>query len=120
QDEPDDPVLTACLREAWMAAAWPAALEPGDVVQVPLVFVAPDAQYVVAGTDARTREFGEGSRAQVLLDQAATGNAAVSLSTVELAAGQSTGLHRHPAAEIVYVLSGTGELAEAGGRARAL
>jgi quercetin dioxygenase-like cupin family protein len=117
EDTTGDAVLTACLAEVWRAATWPpASFAAGDAIQVPLQFVAPDGQYVVASADVPMITFGAKgeSKAQVLLDAAATGNPAASLSLVSFEPGYATGLHQHEAAEVIYVLAGDGELA--GGR----
>jgi quercetin dioxygenase-like cupin family protein len=60
--------------------------------------------------------FGNSSEARILLDAQNTGNPAVGLGLVTFEPGYETGLHRHEATEVVYVLAGRGHLTIKPGR----
>ena len=112
EDSPGDPVLVECLTELWKKYTWPTeAIAVGETVQLPMEFGAPEAQYTVSSAHVPARPLGAdgpgaASKAQVILHAGNTGNDSAALSLLEMAPGLAIPLHRHPSAEIIYVLSG--------------
>jgi putative monooxygenase len=112
-----DPVLQACVLER--ARTWTFAGAGVDEIDVPLQFVAPDAQYTVRLEDAPLRTPAKGKlEARILLDLASVGATKASLMHFRLARNAAIPFHRHTGAEVVFVTEGSIEvLGLAGGKA---
>lgn len=108
-DTAGDARLVACLRELYGAYRWPSVFEPGQSIELPLSFKAPQGQYTIAARYVDPSEHAGGKLAVwVLLDEANTGNGAASLALLSMKDGMEVPLHRHGVAEVLYVHSGEG------------
>lgn len=114
-DGPGDAVLTGCVVKLAKKWVWGDALGAGLVVDLPLSFVAPRAQYTVRAEDAPARKpRGKKLEARILIDRESAGAEKASLSILSLKAKGKLPWHRHTSAELVYVLSGELEVKAAG------
>jgi quercetin dioxygenase-like cupin family protein len=112
-DETGDSVLSECMVELWSSYQWPANLfAAGDQVQLPpFEFVAPDAQYSVSVNHVAPRKLAEGKlEAQVVLSAANSGNDHAGMSYLRMHKGMEVPLHTHSSAEVLFMLSGEGDL----------
>jgi quercetin dioxygenase-like cupin family protein len=119
RDEVNSPVLLACLEAT--AATWTmAGIDPGSTVIVPLSFEGQAAQFSIKVKDAPER----GPRApagkrrggspsplppfsvKLLVDEATMHARKVALAELTVAPASRIALHRHPGAEVLYVLRG--------------
>ncbi|HUS68924.1 MAG TPA: cupin domain-containing protein [Kofleriaceae bacterium] len=104
EDQTGDTTLTACLTELWGKHPWPAeAFAEARLVQLPMEFGAQVAQYVVAASHAP--RVGQGV---AVLTPENTGNDSVHLALLNVSAPIAP--HRHEVTELLYVVSGEGEL----------
>jgi mannose-6-phosphate isomerase-like protein (cupin superfamily) len=118
-DDVKSPVLLACLQES--AATWSfAGIDPGSTVIVPLSFEGQAAQFSVKVEDAPDRgppvpkgKHGAGSSPPVppfsiklLVDEATMHAQKAALAQLTVAPANRIALHRHPGAEVLYVLHG--------------
>ena len=104
EDQTGDAALTACLTELWGVHPWPKeAFAEARVVQLPMEFGAQVAQYVVAA--AHAPRVGQGV---AVLTPENTGNDSVHLALLNVTAPIAP--HRHEVTELLYVVSGEGEL----------
>lgn len=109
ENETGDDLLTACLVEIYEKYDWPPVFDAGASARFPFVFHAPEAQYTIRGAHLRPVEMAGGKlSATVFLDAKNTGNSAMGLSRLVLRDGLDVEPHVHAAAELLYVLSGTG------------
>ncbi len=109
EDQTGDPALTGCLTALYRDYSWPPVFEPATSVVVPFEFGAPPAQYTVATADVAPAQLAGGKlTAQILLGERNTGNPAAGMSLLTATGGLDVALHRHQAAEVVYVLQGEG------------
>jgi quercetin dioxygenase-like cupin family protein len=117
-DEVGSETLRRCLVELYEKVPFAPVFAAGDVIQLPLRFVAHAAQYTVDRLHVPTRELGPGAETSVILHGGNTGNAAVSLAWVELAPAAVLELPGQAAREILYVIEGGGALAGTGGQGK--
>jgi len=117
-DEVKSPVLMACLQET--AQTWViAGLDPGSTVIVPLSFQGQAAQFSVRAADAPNHGPGAGGgkhkgpapasapfSVKLLVDEATMRAQQASLSQLTLSPANRIAMHKHPGAEILYVLKG--------------
>lgn len=108
-DQPGDERLTTCMVQLYEAYRWPAVFEPGMAIELPFSFEAPRWQHTVQAAHVPPSELAGGKlSARVLLHEKNTGNGALSLSLLTMRDGLEIPLHRHAAAEVLYVLEGQG------------
>jgi quercetin dioxygenase-like cupin family protein len=112
------PVLLACLCES--AATWTlAGIDPGSTVIVPLAFEGQAAQFSIKAKDAPDRGFpppsgkkgGAGGPAplfsvKLLVDEATMRAQKVALTQLTIGPANRIATHKHPGAEVLYVLKG--------------
>jgi quercetin dioxygenase-like cupin family protein len=118
-DEVKSPVLLACLEES--AATWSfAGIEAGSTVIVPLSFEGQAAQFSIKvkdapehGPPAASGKHRAGSPSPVppfsvklLVDEATMHAQKASLVQLTVAPANRIAMHRHPGAEVLYVLRG--------------
>ena len=118
-DEVKSPVLLACLQES--AATWMfAGIDPGSTVIVPLSFEGQAAQFSIKVKDAPDHgppvpkgKHGAGSSPAVppfsvklLVDEATMHAQKAALAELTVAPANRIALHRHPGAEVLYLLHG--------------
>jgi quercetin dioxygenase-like cupin family protein len=118
-DEVKSPVLLACLQES--AATWSfAGVDPGSTVIVPLAFEGQAAQFTIKVKDAPDHgppvpkgKHGAGAATAVppfsvklLVDEATVHAQKAALAQLTVAPANRIALHRHPGAEVLYVLHG--------------
>jgi mannose-6-phosphate isomerase-like protein (cupin superfamily) len=118
-DEVKSPVLLACLQES--AATWSfAGIDPGSTVIVPLSFEGQAAQFSIKVKDAPDHgppvpkgKHGAGSPSPVppfsvklLVDEATMHAQKAALAELTVAPANRIALHRHPGAEVLYLLHG--------------
>lgn len=113
-DEVKSPVLLACLQE--MAQTWTiAGLDVGSKVIVPLTFEGQMAQWTVKAADAPARGPAAGKHAppggppfsvKVLIDEATMHARQASMSLLTISPANRIAMHRHPGAEMLYVIAG--------------
>ncbi|HVU51412.1 MAG TPA: cupin domain-containing protein [Polyangia bacterium] len=123
RDEAGSPVLLACLETS--AATWSfAGIDPGSTVIVPLDFDQQAAQFTIKAADAP--EHGPGAKGakaprgkpgvspsapppfsvKLLVDEKTMHARQASLSLLTVAPASRIAMHKHPVAEILYVLKG--------------
>jgi quercetin dioxygenase-like cupin family protein len=121
RDEVKSPVLLACLTES--AATWTiAGIDPGSTVIVPLAFEGQAAQFSIRAKDAP--EHGPAAAAaakrkpggppppappfsvKLLVDEATMRAQKAALTQLTIAPANRIAMHRHPGAEVIYVLKG--------------
>jgi quercetin dioxygenase-like cupin family protein len=121
RDQPGDPRLRQCLVQLYEAYVWPRVFEPGQAIELPFDFQAPDAQYTVAARYVEPAVLAEGKlEVAVLIDEKNSGNGAGALSTLILSDGMEVPLHRHSSTELLFVKSGQGLVYGLGGRENAV
>jgi quercetin dioxygenase-like cupin family protein len=111
------PVLLACLCES--AATWTlAGIDPGSTVIVPLAFEGQAAQFSVKVKDAPDRGFPPPSgkkgapaaaplfSVKLLVDEATMHAQKAALTQLTIAPANRIAMHKHPGAEVLYVLKG--------------
>lgn len=118
-DEVKSPVLLACLQES--AATWMfAGIDPGSTVIVPLSFEGQAAQFSIKVKDAPDHgppvpkgKHRAGSSSAVppfsvklLVDEATMHAQKAALAELTVAPANRIALHRHPGAEVLYLLHG--------------
>jgi len=118
-DEVKSPVLLACLQES--AATWSfTGIDPGSTVIVPLSFEGQAAQFSIKVKDAPDHgppvpkgKHGAGSSppappfsVKLLVDEATMHAQKAALAQLTVAPANRIALHRHPGAEVLYVLHG--------------
>jgi quercetin dioxygenase-like cupin family protein len=116
-DEVKSPVLMTCLQES--AQTWViAGLDPGSTVIVPLTFQGQAAQFSVRTADAPSHGPGAGAKhkgpapasapfsVKLLVDEATMRAQQASLSQLTVSPANRIAMHKHPVAEILYVLHG--------------
>ncbi|HVR62963.1 MAG TPA: cupin domain-containing protein [Polyangia bacterium] len=113
-DDVKSPVLLACLQE--MAQTWTiAGLDAGSKVIVPLTFEGQMAQWTVKVADAPARgpaaarhpsPAGAPFSVKVLIDEATMRARQASMSLLTVSPASRIAMHKHPGAEILYVVSG--------------
>ena len=118
-DEVKSPVLLACLQES--AATWMfAGIDPGSTVIVPLSFEGQAAQFSIKVKDAPDHgppvpkgKHRAGSSPAVppfsvklLVDEATMHAQKAALAELTVAPANRIALHRHPGAEVLYLLHG--------------
>ena len=114
-DEVKSPVLLACLQE--MAQTWTmVGIDAGSRVIVPLTFEGQMAQWTVKAADAPARGPAAGKHSaapggppfsvKVLIDEATMRARQASMSLLTVSPANRIAMHKHPGAEILYVLSG--------------
>jgi len=114
-DEVKSPVLLACLQE--MAQTWTmVGIDAGSKVIVPLTFEGQMAQWTVKVADAPARGPAAGKHSaapggppfsvKVLIDEATMRARQASMSLLMVSPANRIAMHKHPGAEILYVLSG--------------
>lgn len=97
------PRLSACVVAVLGGYAWAPPLR-GQTIQLPFRFRAPDGQSVI--DRQLVPAVGQGAvSVRVLMDDATTGNDAVSMLEVAIAAGGTTGLRQADRAELWYFLT---------------
>lgn len=104
-DTTRDPVLTDCLRAVAAAYAWAPPMR-GHAALLPFRFTAPAGQNVIDRRLVPEIDLTEGG-ARVVLDAAATGNAAASIFELALRAGQAMPATASERAEVWYFLHET-------------
>jgi quercetin dioxygenase-like cupin family protein len=124
RDEAGSPVLLACLETS--AVTWSfAGIEPGSTVIVPLAFDQQAAQFTIKAADApehgpgapKAAGKGKGKPAvspsapapfsvKLLVDEKTMHARQASLSLLTVAPASRIAMHKHPVAEILYVLKG--------------
>jgi quercetin dioxygenase-like cupin family protein len=124
RDEAGSPVLLACLETS--AATWSfSGIDPGSTVIVPLAFDQQAAQFTIKAADAP--EHGPGApgakgkpgkkpavspsapppfSVKLLVDEKTMRARQASLSLLTVAPASRIAMHKHPVAEILYVLKG--------------
>ncbi len=125
-DEVKSPVLLACLEAS--ALTWSlVGIDPGSTVVVPLAFEGQAAQFTIKVADApehgppAPKHRGGGSAAappfsvKLLVDQATMHAQKASLVQLTVAPANRIALHRHPGAELLYVLRGHARVLGAAG-----
>ncbi len=110
EDQTESKRLRECLAFVYKQFPWPAVFAAGDQIQLPLSFVAADAQYTVQRADVTRRQVAPGLAATVVLDTDSTGNGAAAVTVLEIAKDFVVPLHTHTSAEVLYVLSGGGKV----------
>ncbi len=116
-DTADDPTLARCLVAVLGAYAWPPPLA-GQVVELPFHFAAPAMQNVIDRSFVPHRQQA-GVDVAVLLDEANTGNPALSL--IEVSAPATTKLGPREVERLeVWAFSAAARVVSAGGGERAL
>ncbi len=119
EDETGDDLLKSCLVKIYESYDWPPVFDASASARFPFVFQAPEAQYTIRGEHIRATEMASGKlSAKVLVDARNTGNAAIGLSRLVLRGGIDVKPHTHTAAELLYVVSGTGVAYDQRGRKR--
>ena len=123
-DEAGSPVLVACLETT--AVTWSfAGIDPGSTVIVPIAFEAQSAQFTIKAADAPDHgppapaaQRGSSKKAGVspstpapfsvklLVDEKTMRARQASLSLLSVAPASRIAMHKHPVAEILYVLKG--------------
>ncbi|HZL20880.1 MAG TPA: cupin domain-containing protein, partial [Polyangia bacterium] len=115
-DEVQSPVLLACLQES--AVTWSfAGVDPGSTVIVPLAFEGQAAQFSIKVKDApehgppvpKGRHGGAAVppfSVKLLVDEATMHAQKAALAQLTVAPANRIALHRHPGAEVLYVLHG--------------
>jgi quercetin dioxygenase-like cupin family protein len=117
-DEAQSPVLLACLEAS--AATWSfAGIDPGSTVIVPLSFDSQPAQFSIKAADAPDHgpaapvAKGKGKTppgalfsVKLLVDEKTMRARQASLSMLTVAPASRIAMHKHPVAEILYVLKG--------------
>jgi quercetin dioxygenase-like cupin family protein len=111
------PVLLACLTES--AATWTlAGIDPGSTVIVPLAFEGQTAQFSVKVKDAPDRgPPAPGGRkgapaaappfsVKLLVDEATMHAQQAAMTQLTIAPANRIAMHKHPGAEVLYVLKG--------------
>ena len=111
------PVLLACLCES--AATWTlVGIDPGSTVIVPLAFEGQTAQFSVKVKDAPDRGFPppsgkKGAAAptplfsvKLLVDEATMHAQKAAMTQLTIAPANRIAMHKHPGAEVLYVLKG--------------
>jgi quercetin dioxygenase-like cupin family protein len=121
RDEAGSPLLLACLQTS--AATWTfAGIDPGSTVIVPLDFDQQGPQYTIKAADAPEHgpaapKAGKGKKAvspstpapfsvKLLVDEKTMRARQASLSLLTVAPASRIAMHKHPVAEILYVLKG--------------
>jgi quercetin dioxygenase-like cupin family protein len=119
-DEVKSPVLLACLQE--VAQTWTmVGIDAGSKVIVPLTFEGQMAQWTLKAADApvrgpaAARHHGGGAASppfsvKVLIDEATMRARQASMSLLTLSPANRIAMHRHPGAEILYILAGHARL----------
>jgi quercetin dioxygenase-like cupin family protein len=124
-DEAGSPLLVACLETA--AGTWSfAGIDPGSTVIVPLSFDSQAAQFTIRTADAPDHgpaaPHGAGKKPAVspstpplfsvklLVDEKTMRARQASLSLLTVAPASRIAMHKHPVAEILYVLKGHARL----------
>jgi mannose-6-phosphate isomerase-like protein (cupin superfamily) len=105
-----DRSFAACLIEVYVRYAWPPIFEPGQSVELPLVFQSVDGQNLIHTDDVRPVALAGGITARVLLDGANTGNPAASMLTYQIPAGGELPLARRDHDELWFVVAGAGSI----------
>jgi quercetin dioxygenase-like cupin family protein len=122
-DEAGSPVLVSCLQTS--AATWSfAGIDPGSTVIVPLTFEGQAAQFTIKAADAPDHGpgapggKGKGKKAaatpsapppfsiKLLVDEKTMRARQASLSLLTVAPASRIAMHKHPVAEVLYVLKG--------------
>jgi quercetin dioxygenase-like cupin family protein len=118
-DEVKSPVLLACLQET--AQLWTlAGIEAGSTVILPLTFEGQMAQFSIKVADApehgppspagkhksATAAGGPPFTVKLLVDEATMRARQASLSLLSVSPANRIAMHRHPGAEMLYVLKG--------------
>jgi quercetin dioxygenase-like cupin family protein len=119
-DEAGSRVLVACLQTT--AATWSfVGIDPGSTVIVPIDFEAQTAQFTIKAADApdhgpaapKAKGRAQGSPSAVppfsvklLVDEKTMRARQASLSLLSVAPASRIAMHKHPVAEILYVLKG--------------
>jgi putative monooxygenase len=118
-DEAGSPVLVSCLQTC--AATWSfAGIDPGSTVIVPLDFDQQQAQFTLKAADApdhgptapQRGSSKKGAAAtppfsiKLLVDEKTMRARQASLSLLSVAPASRIAMHKHPVAEILYVLKG--------------
>ncbi|HVZ85347.1 MAG TPA: cupin domain-containing protein [Polyangia bacterium] len=119
RDEVNSPVLLACLQAS--ALTWTfAGLDPGSTVVVPLTFEGQAAQFTIkvndapdhgpptpaAGKHRGAAPQGPPFSVKLLVDEATMHAQKAALAQLTVAPANRIALHRHPGAEVLYVLHG--------------
>jgi quercetin dioxygenase-like cupin family protein len=121
RDEVKSPVLLACLTAS--AATWTiAGIDPGSTVIVPLAFEGQNAQFSIRAKDAPEHGPGAAAKAKakpggppppappfsvkLLVDEATMRAQKAALTQLTVAPANRIAMHRHPGAEVIYVLKG--------------
>lgn len=117
-DEVKSPVLMTCLQES--AQTWVlAGLDAGSTVILPLSFQGQAAQFSVRAADAPNHGPGSGGgkrkgpapasapfSVKLLVDEATMRARQASLAVLTVSPANRIAMHKHPGAEILYVLKG--------------
>lgn len=118
-DEVKSPVLLACLTET--AVTWTmAGIDPGSTVIVPLAFEGQAAQFSIKVKDApdhgpaaapgKKKGTAPGAgppfAVKLLVDEATMRAQKAALTQLTIAPASRIAMHRHPGAEVLYVLKG--------------
>ena len=126
-DEVKSPVLLACLEAS--ALTWSlVGIDPGSTVVVPLAFEGQAAQFTIKVADApdhgppapKHKAGGAAPPAppfsvKLLVDQATMHAQKVAVAQLTVAPANRIALHRHPGAELLYVLRGHARVLGAAG-----
>jgi len=126
-DEVKSPVLLACLEAS--ALTWTlVGIDPGSTVVVPLAFEGQAAQFTIKVADApdhgppapKHKAGGAAPPAppfsvKLLVDEATMHAQKVAVAQLTVAPANRIALHRHPGAEILYVLRGHARVLGAAG-----
>jgi quercetin dioxygenase-like cupin family protein len=117
-DEVKSPVLVACLQET--AQLWTmVGIDSGSTVIVPLTFAGQAAQFTIKAADAPDRGPPAPARkrkglqvgvapysVKLLVDEATMHAKNASLSLLSISPANRIAMHRHPGAEVLYLLKG--------------
>ena len=117
-DEVKSPVLLACLQET--AQLWTmVGIDSGSTVIVPLTFAGQASQFSIKAADAPDRGPPAPARkrkglqvgvapysVKVLVDEATMHAKRASLSLLSISPANRIAMHRHPGAEVLYLLKG--------------
>jgi quercetin dioxygenase-like cupin family protein len=117
-DEVNSPVLLACLQET--AQLWTmVGIDSGSTVIVPLTFASQAAQFTIKAADAPDRGPPAPARkrkglqvgvppysVKLLVDEATMHAKRASLSLLSISPANRIAMHRHPGAEVLYLLKG--------------
>jgi quercetin dioxygenase-like cupin family protein len=117
-DEVKSPVLVACLQET--AQLWTmVGIDSGSTVIVPLTFAGQASQFTIKAADAPDRGPPAPARkrkglqvgvapysVKVLVDEATMHAKRASLSLLSISPANRIAMHRHPGAEVLYLLKG--------------